>query len=264
MSSRSILAWNNYLASAVLSTGSASPGLPGENLQNDTGSPSTAWQTAAGVKTTAGGAFVTAKPATTGQTWRVFGVFGTNLTAAATVTVALYNNPSTLVWTTSASGPAAGYRQVVIVAPSDKVADYCTIAFDDVANPDGFVNVPLAFAGPAWLPLTAPSWQSKFGRDDRVDETVSRGGQEYPNMLWERRRWDIILNGVRGTEVWTDIGELDRIARRGGNNLFIPDYASSDINRESVFGRLMPTADVTFPYEAADRRSWSARITERL
>jgi hypothetical protein len=148
--------------------------------------------------------------------------------------------------------------------PSDFVGDTLIFSINDAANPDGFINVPLAFAGPAWLPASGASWQSTVGRDDSVNETTSRGGQEYPVLLWQRRRWNLALDGIRGTELWADVGEIDRVSRLGGNLLFVPDQASASLQQEAIFGRLAATADVSFPYQAGDRRAWRATLTERI
>lgn len=262
--SNTVLAWNNYITSASLVAGSAAASLPVQNLQNDIGSASTGWQTAAGVITNAAGAWFRATPATPAQTWRALGIFRCNLTPAATVTLELWNSAGPTLVSSVAAQVVAGYGQAVAILPADTTADYCEVHIDDPTNPDGFVNVALAYGGPAWLPATGASWDTTVGRDDSVTETVSRGGQEYPVLLWQRRRWDLALDGIRQSELWADIGELDRISRAGGNVLFVPDQTSSTMQQEAVFGRLQSTADVTFPYSGADRRAWRASITERL
>jgi hypothetical protein len=258
VSASSILGWVNNLYAGVLTSTSAAPLLPVTNLQTDIGSPSTAWQTAAGVTSAS---FTCTLPAA--ASWRAFGLFRVNLTPSASVTFTVKLGVSS-VWTQTVAGPAVGYGQCVIALPGSVSGDSLIVAITDATNPDGFLNIPLAFAGPAWTPATGPSWQSTMGRDSTVAETVSRGGQEYPILYWSRRRWEIALDGVRSSEIWPDIGEIDRLSRVGGNMLFIPDYSDVDANKYAVYGRLAPTSDVTFPYNGADRRAWRARITERL
>ena len=259
--SNALVGWKNLVGTSVLAASSAATNMPVQNLQDDTGTPAVAWQTVSGVVS---GAYFTVTPATGGQTWRAFGLFRTNLTPSASVTFALYNSPSTLVWSTTVGGPVPGYGQVVAIVPVDTAADYAKITITDNSNPDGFLNVPLAFAGPVWCPASGLAWSTTAGRDDNRLETTTRGGQEYPVLLWQRRRWEIALDGVRSAELWGDIGEIDRLSRAGGNMLFVPDLTSATLAYEATFGRVLATADVTFPYQGADRRAWRARATERI
>jgi hypothetical protein len=156
---------------------------------------------------------------------------------------------------------------VVSVPPANTFASSLVVSINDSTNPDGFINVPLAFGGRAWFPVGAASWNTTVGRDSQVDETVTRGGQEYPVMRWQRRRWNIALDSVRGSELWADLDALDLSARAGGNRLLAPDVTSSNLQCEAIFGRLVATADVSFPYGFADRRAWRAwraSLTERI
>ena len=162
------------------------------------------------------------------------------------------------------AGVQAGFGQSVTVAPGDVTGRVCRLDVSDPTNPDGFLNIPLAYAGPVWTPATNIDYQTTFGRDDQVDEVTSRGGSEYPSLQWARRRWDVTLQGIRASEVWTQAMALDLAARAGGNVLFIPNPAGADVGRETVYGRLKSLADLSFPYGSADRRAWKVRITERL
>ena len=262
--SNTVIAWNNYVTTAALIAGSQAANMPPQNLQDDSGSSAVAWQTLAGVKTVAGGANLRITPAAAGQTWRAFGLFRTNLTAAASVQVSLYTNPSTLVWTGTASAIVPGYGQSVIVAPTDKVADYCVITVDDPSNPDNFINIPLVYAGPAWMPATGPTWNTTFGRDSQIDEVVSRGGQEFPTLRWQRRRWDIALDYITAAEVWADAQEIDRIGRAGGNMLFMPDTAAANLRTEAIFGRFESMSDLGYVAQIAGYYTWRFRIRERI
>jgi len=207
---------------------------------------------------------VSVVPAITRSTWRVVGAFRTNLTPSARMTVRLMNQPNLLVFMASTDGPEPGFGQSILVLPNDIVADFCSIEFDDPANPQLFINVPLMYAGPAWITASPPAWDTTFGGNATVNEAVSRGGQEYPVFLYEQRRGELSFNGIRAGEVFGPLAELSATARRGNNILFIPDTSSATVNIEAIYGRVTATADVGFPYAAADRRSWRARITERL
>jgi hypothetical protein len=159
---------------------------------------------------------------------------------------------------------APGYGQSINAAPAQVTGQAARLDVSDPTNPDGFLNIPLAYAGPAWQPLIGPSWDSTVGRDDTTDEVVTQGGQEFPINRFTRRRWVVALNAVKQSEVWVQLGELDRASRAGGNVLFVPDYTSANLPQEAIYGRCKPIADVSFPYQAADARAWKANITERL
>jgi hypothetical protein len=260
--SNQAFAWNNYLLNATL--GSNSVGQPVDNLKDLTGAPVMGWQSAAGVTTTAGGAVVTVTPSLTGQIWRAFGVFRTNLTPSATVTFSLASGGST-VWTGQSMGPVAGYQQVVVIAPADTQADVLTVSFDDPSNPDQFINVPLCFAGPMWQMNHAADYSSTFGVDTQADASVTRGGQEYSVMLWERRRWELSMSGILSAEASGPVAELNRVSAMGGNVLFCPDITDPySLATAAIYGRLTPTSDVGYPYGSSDRRSWKVRVQERL
>jgi hypothetical protein len=255
----SVFAWQNAVKTATLAASSANPALPVSNLQgSDQGAPSMGWQTVAGV---VAGVLLTITPAVR-TTFRVVGAFRTNLTSAATVTVRFYTNPGAVLVETDVIAVPPG--QAVVVLAADRAADYLTIQFDDAGNPSGFLNIPLVFAGPAWIPLTAMSFSSTMGRDDLTDTLQSRGGQTYVNMRATNRRWDIALDGVRASEVFSQLDVLDQASRAGGNVLALPDYLSTNLLREACYGLLKASADISWPFGTADRRSWRATLTERL
>lgn len=257
-----VLGVNNLVKSGALQAGSAAPTMPITNLQTDSGASSMAWQTMSGVLTPDAGATFRVTPAR--QLWRLFGLFRTNISQGASVTFSLFINPANLVWSGTVTGPQPGYGQVVAVAPDDVYADYCVVDITDPANPDGFINVPLAYAGPGWIPRLGFTWNSTFGRDSTVDEMISRGGQEYPTYRFQQRRWEAAFDAISDSELWTEGQNLDRVSRYGGNVMFVPDLASPTIANEAVYGRVTVTADVSYIAGFADRHAWKFRIKERL
>lgn len=165
---------------------------------------------------------------------------------------------------TVSAGIAAGIRQSLIVAPADLTAQYVRLDVNDSTNPDGFINIPLAFVGPVWAPIASADPSSSFGRDDRIDDVQTLGGQEWPVLRWHRRHWQIVLQAVAQAEVWASLMPLDLVARTGANILYVPDSASTDAAKEAVFGRLRTTGDLTYPSQSASLRTWRATIEERL
>jgi hypothetical protein len=261
--SNTILAWNNYVLTSALSANSEATNMSVGNVKDERGSRAVAWQTVAGV---AQNVTVSITPAILRSTWRVFGLFRTNLTSNATMTVTLFNTPSqpVAIFSAGTDGPEPGFGQTILITAADVVADFCVIEIDDPGNPDQFLNIPLIYAGPAWQLATGPAFDTTFGYDSQIDEQVSRGGQEYPTLRWWRRRAELSFMGIRSGEVLGQLAELNATGHRGNNALFVPDIAADTIGFDAIYGRVTATADVGFPYAAADRRSWRARITERL
>jgi hypothetical protein len=193
-------------------------------------------------------------------TFRSVGVFRTNLTSAAVMTVKGFTNPGLVqVWSdviTAANG------QAVDIMAADIAADVVTVQLDDAGNPDGFLNVPLCYAGPAWIPLTSMVFASTLGRDSLADNVQTRGGQTYVNLRASVRRWEIAMDGVRVNEFYPQLDVLDKASRSGANVLVVPDTTSANAKLDALYGVLIATADAGF--FAPDRRSWRARLTERL
>lgn len=262
--SNQLIGFQNIFKTGGITSGSQISTLGPTNLALDQCSPSVGWQTFSGVVTSAGGATLTLTGATTGLTWRAFCLVNTNLTAAASVVFKLFTNPSTQVFTQTVAGPVPGYRQAVAFSATDVVADYLTIAIDDPTNPDDFINVGGAFAGPAWDPNTGITWDSAYGSTVVQSKVTSRGGQEFRTQLYRQRYYKLAMDSVRDTEAWSQLGELDRIAALGVNVLIIPNTASANVSQEAVFGPLDAQADVTYSAHSTDARAWRAQITERL
>lgn len=258
MAQNSAFGWINAVKTATLTASSAEVLLPVTNLSGDLGAASTGWQTLAGALSAV---LLTVTPAAR-VTFRLFGLFRSNLTPGATVTVRAYTNPGAVLVNTWTATIANG--QAIAIAAADTPADYVTFTITDASNPDNHLNIPLAYAGPAWLPLTAISFASAMGRDDITDTVITRGGQQYITLRATSRRWELATDGVRASEVFASLDVLDRASRTGGNVLAIPDVTSVNAGSEATFGILKASGDIGFPFGAADRRSWRARLTERL
>jgi hypothetical protein len=257
--SNALLGYINHVTTGTVTSNNAASGMPVTNLQTDSGAAADGWQT-----TTRTGILLTITPPLTQQTFRIIGLFRSNLTSAAAIVFTVYNNPATVVYSGSTAGPANGSGQV-LADTGGVVGDYATVSLNDSGNPDGFINVALAYAGPVWSPLSALSLNTSYGRDVTTDELVSHGGQEYPVYRYQRRRWDLDMQGVRtSTELWPSLDAMMRAAAFGTNLLVVPDTNSPDWRTEATFGRLKQTADIKYPLGTSDRRSWSGQLTERI
>lgn len=259
MSSPALVGYINFVKTGTVAANNAATNFPVTNLQNDSGASADGWQTT--VRT---GILLTITSVLGLQTYRLIGLFRTNLTSAAVLVFTVYTNPSTVVWTAQVGGPVNGSGQVV-VDTGGVIGDYATVSISDPGNPQPYVNVALAYAGPAWNPLSNFSLNNSYGRDVTTDELTSHGGQEYPVYRYQRRRWDLDMQGVRTTsELWPQLDAMMRIAAPGTNILVVPDSGSPDMTTEALFGRIKQTADVKYPLGTADRRSWSGQHTERI
>ena len=253
--------WNNVISSGGITTSTAIVGMDGSNLQDDQGSTASAWQT------TSTSANMTIDSGSSTTTWQTFGVFRTNMTPSMTMRARVSNDPafgSSIYDSGTLGGLTKDFGQMIIAATSVQTGRYCRFDFSDPTNTDGFLNIPLAYAGPVWQMLTNPDFSTSFGRDDETDEITTRGGQEYPTNRYQRRRREVSLQGLRASEVWTQVDKLDRFSRTGGNVLMIPDPRGTDLQTETIFGRGKATADISWSAGASDRRSWKFRVTERL
>lgn len=253
----------NQFKLGTLSAGASENGMPASNLSTDRCTPSTGWQTPAGVVSHQLGAILYCR-LTASTTWRAFNLVNTNLTFSAQVTASLYSNNTLVAAVSLLHGPQPGYRQVPGDFGADILADQLQITIDDIGNPDGYIRVGGAFAGPLWLPTRGVSWDTTYGSVTRLRSVVTDGGQEYRSQKSRQRKWTLALDSIRDSEAWDDLGELDRIASLGGNVLFIPNIRSVDISREAIFGVLDVVSDVSFTDRAVDSRAWRATITERL
>ena len=138
-----------------------------------------------------------------------------------------------------------------------------TFTLTDAANPDNHLNVPLVYAGPAWLPLTAMSWTTALGRDDITDTVVSRGGQQYFDMRATSRRWEIALDGVRASPRCSPNWMSSMPTRAPAAMCWsIPDTSSGNTQFEAVFGVLKATADIAWPF-GCGRSPLLARAPDR-
>jgi hypothetical protein len=261
-----VVGYVNYAKTGTLVASSATPELPASNLALDICAPSLGWQSEVGAVSG-----VTLRITAAGQSviWRLFGLFRSNLSSTATVSVTVWrrlpDNSLAAVWTSgSIIGVARDIGQVVIVAPADTVGDYCVFDITDSLNPDRFINVGGVFAGPGWYPASGITWASSTGREADVRRTTTRGGQEYLRLKWSRRLWDVSFDGIRESELWGPVDALRVTSRRGSNVLFIPNTESAHLQNEAIFGLLADSANVGFPARSADRRSWRAVLTERL
>lgn len=254
----SAIGHTNLVKTATISATSEETYLPATNVAGDIGAASMGWQTLATVTT----ATLTITMDTPGSYVSAIGIFRTNLSATAQITITITYSGGP-VYSEVFTGVSAGYGQVVALMGSATLCDSITIAIVDGSNPDGFLNVPLAFAGPLFEATYPIMQDATYGRQTATAELISRGGSEFPRFLHDKRFWKFQI-AATDTEAFENVAEIDRLARLGSNILFVPDTASDYLQQEAIFGRLRETLDINFALGAVKTRSWGGMVTERI
>lgn len=251
--SRAVIGYSNSALLGSVAASSSVGGLGPDQLQNDQGGPDYALQ----IPSTSGTITITY----TGV-YHLFGLFRHNLTTGATVTWVVKNGASTVMTGTSLA-PVAGFRQSVYMAPAAVNGTSMVVTISDAGNPDGFLNIPLIYAGPLFQPAVGLDYQSSPGRQAQQVKTTTRSGAVIIRTDWIKRTYDMVFNDLKDVEV-AAIDEIDLSGYQGNNILFVPNPASLLINKEAVFGELQPASGVTYPKQAADARGYRATMVERL
>ncbi len=249
----------NYFKTGSLSASSQEVTLPVTNLAGDQVNASSGWQSLNGDVSDVTLTCTFPSPAIIA---RGFGLFGTNLTPSAVVQVDALLSGSPVA-TATLPGPQEGYGQIVGVFSDNVTADALQFTITDAGNPDNHINVGAAFAGQMWFPQSGISWNTTYGENVARDDFRARGGPRFINPLYVERYWRLVLDSVRSSEAWDDLGELKRIAALGVNILFLPDVTDVDLYRMAVFGVLETQADVSFPVHSVDARQVTMQVTER-
>jgi hypothetical protein len=263
-----VFGYENRILASTIAAGSEVSGLSAGNLQGQQGGDATAWRTA-GVTTSAGGAWFTLDFGAT-TTFRAFGLFRTNLTPSASVRWRVHSSAiaagtvTTYDSGTVSAGIVAGYGQSVRYNAVDVSGRYLRCDIDDPTNPDGFISVALAYAGPVWQPSVSFSQDTALAPVRGSETTQTRSGASYVSARYYQRTMTIAHDAVKTADLWAKLMPLDRAASDGTNILFVPDPSSTTIAQESVFGLLDTVSDIGYRTLAGDWRTWRGRIAERL
>lgn len=256
------LGWPNRIDAGLLTASSAEQGMPVTNIATEAGGADQAWQSV-GIT----GSITLTLPAA--DSFRAFGLFRTNLTDSATIRWRVFPTSSTGGSATYDSGTVLagvmrGYAQTVLVLPNAVPGQAIQVDIADTSNPDGFLNVPLAYAGPVWQAARNFDASSSTGRTMQSNKTITRGGGVINRLDWIKRTFTLSLSGIRAAEVWPKVMDVDLYARRGNNVLFVPDPLDPLINSTAIYGELEASSEVTYPNRVIEARGWKAIITERL
>lgn len=266
--SNAVFGFDNRVLSGTLAAGSQLAGLTAGNLQDQQLSDASSWRTA-GALTFAGGAWMRCDAGEGASvSWRAWALARTNLTDAATVRFIVTDDPTGAVVTYNTGWLPArivpGVGQAFHIAPTDVLGRYARFDIEDANNPDGYLSVGGAYMGPIWRPRLNISEDSAIA-PDRVRAVVSaRSGAKYVTPHHLLRAWDIAHDNLDAADLWREFWQLEQVAHRGENVLFIPDPDSPSATAEAVFGLMDISAPITFQTRTGLYRSWRGRITERL
>lgn len=260
MNTNCAFGYQNRFKVAALHGSSGWNALPVTNLALDQGAASLAWRT----QTSAAWLILE----DTVQTWQVISLHRTNLSAKATWAVEIHLG-DTVVWSLGsqwAQVPCVPqYGQVLVLIPHGIQGDSIHIWLEDPQNPDGFLSIGLAYAGTLWQPVRNMSWAFTENLTTGTTETTSLSGVEFPEILWRRREMTVTHQSLESAEM-PFIRELVAVSQSGGNLLFLANPNGPDpygLASCVLFGRAAP-GDIAFPYPAADRRSLTLSLKERL
>lgn len=260
--SKGLWGYENRVLTGTLRAGSEVAGLTVANLTTPEGAEF--WQTA-GAVTSAGGAWFEID-AGSAVDWRLFGLFRTNLTSAATIRWMLGTSAGAADVLDSgalAGTVVAGYGQSVHDAGQTYSARHLRCEIEDGFNPDGYARVPLAFAGPAYEPsrnFSGGGAEEGWENGNRATET--RGGTRYVTVGFERRTRSVTYKLVDEAEIYSDVEPLKAQSRLGRNLLFLP-YPGFQEGRTAIFGEVQ-CSPVSIPHTVRTYRAWQANIRERL
>jgi hypothetical protein len=253
---RCVFGWENRINTGTLSA--SGEALPVTNLQLDQADAGSSWQ----VNATSGWIRIDAGAAVT---WRLFGLFRTNLTAAAQVTVRIGTTAgaSDVALLAASSGVVAGVGQWIGILPAEVSGRHCEIAIADAANPDVALRVGLAFAGPAWQPARNASFRQPHARRWQATELRARGGQSFPRVDYVERTRAIALPLVTAAEAETRLPGLVAWACQRRNVLWVPDPDTSARHADAIFGVCDP-GPIDYPARTPAFRTVDFTFTERL
>lgn len=162
------------------------------------------------------------------------------------------------------AGVVAEVGQSLIVADAEVTGRHCRVDISDPGNPDGFLSVALAYAGPVWELGIGMGPESHYDPDRMTQAAQTRGGQVHTQYLWRRRAWRVAMDFIEAAEAYEEALALDRAATRGVNVLFCPDHESAYASHDAVFGVAASEAPLAFPFDTLEYRKWTLRVTERL
>ncbi|MBK8157995.1 MAG: hypothetical protein IPK59_04115 [Rhodospirillaceae bacterium] len=259
------LSWINHLKAATLAASSEVGSLSAANLLVD--HLATKWRSAPGTA-----AFITAD-LTAAKPCRLFGIFGSNVTPAATWRVRLSSSAAHAGDLYDSGVVAMGavvvntvlkrnIAQAALLLPAAINARYVKIDLSDASIALNYVEAGAAWAGDAWQPAYGRSWGAVDGFKDEGPASYSEGGQKYIIRRDRQRVQQFSLDNLTDAERYNQVSALDRLAGRVENILVVPEPGGAYQNHDTVFGTLSALGAVT--RRQVNLRARRFEIEERL
>lgn len=254
-----LIAHDNLADAATIATDSEIAAAPAANVQDP--HLSRKWQTATSVKS----AYLLLDLGAS-ETCGVLGVFGTNLTAAATrrlrgsVTDPTATGSLAYDSSSGVAGVVEGYGQALLVF-ADVAARYWRIDLADASLEDN-LQVGRVFLGPKWEPTYNHSYGWQLGWLDASQVVRSWGGQSYADRKPQRRMAEFRLDHLSEAEAFENALEIARAQGVVGDVLAIPDPDSTYIGRQAIWGQCTASEPMQNPIALTWQQKY--RIEERL
>lgn len=249
--------YSNLILIGSVSATSQVASMPASNVQSDQGSASMAWRFTDATS-------VLNLALTAASPMQVFSLHRTNLSSSATLRLQGYNTAvsGNAVFDTGQFPANIVNGQTVAFLSNSYTINTLHIAVTEPNMVDGYVSVPLVYAGPIWQPLRNFSSATVSGTDTGVDEVTTLSGVEFPQFRWQRRRYVIDHQSFGDAEL-PMLRTLARLGNASRNVLFLPDPSATTLNGDALFGRLAPS-DVSNLGGTSDRHGTKLTLTERL
>jgi hypothetical protein len=252
-----LFAWDNKVdAGTIISVSSELSTLPATNIQH--AHLSRQWRTNAA---NTAHVVVDLGAATSVS---LLGVFGTNLTPAATyrlrgsansdgITAPVYDS------TLASAGVKTGYGAIYkSFGPAS--ARYWRLDLVDASLTD--IQVGRVFLGPHWTTSINMELDWKIAWADPSEVAHSYGGQSYTDVRPKRRVLEFALNLPSESEMFTNAFAMAKANGVTKDVLAIPDIASAFLSEHSVWGLLNESTPIIQPRIEVFRQRFT--VTERL
>jgi hypothetical protein len=230
-----LIAWRNLADDAVLTSDSEAATLPASNVQQE--HVVRVWRTVAGVKS----AYLIFDMGSA-VACSVLAALGLNFTASATVRVRASDADATvesslLLDTGVLDAEVVDGYGAIYKSFTETAARYWRIDFAD-AGVESYLQVGRIFLGPSWTPTHRMLLGASYTSDDPSIIGRSRAGQQFADILPQRRVLQFELAFMDEEEMFTNAFAIARAAGRVSDVLVIPNPSSDYLSQRSIFGTL--------------------------
>lgn len=254
-----LIAWTNLADTASLTAGSEIATLPGTNTQN--AHLSRRWHTAAAVKNS-----YLIWDLGSSQSCACLGVFGTNLTSAATIRIRSSDLSSTVTANleldtgTVSAGVVAGYGAIYKTFASTQ-SRYWRIDVEDTTVASN-LQIGRVFLGPYWQPTYGHSYGWGVATLDPSRKVKSYGGQTHLDVRPQFRQLRFSLDWNNEAQMFANAFALARANGVVKDILVIPDPSGSYVSQQAVWGLVTESAPLINERVGIWRQQFS--VEERL